>query len=61
MLTAPKLDSALIERERGVILREMEEVNQQQVSQEKQNETLSEYPMAMEWEYRRQVYRIQMH
>ncbi len=32
MLTAPKLDSSLIERERGVILREMEEVNQQQVS-----------------------------
>lgn len=31
MLTAPKLDEAAIERERGVILREMEEVNQQQV------------------------------
>jgi mitochondrial-processing peptidase subunit beta len=29
MLTAPKLDTAAIERERGVILREMEEVNQQ--------------------------------
>lgn len=32
MLTAPKLEEANIERERGVILREMEEVNQQQVS-----------------------------
>jgi mitochondrial-processing peptidase subunit beta len=31
MLTAPKLDEGAIERERGVILREMEEVNQQQV------------------------------
>jgi processing peptidase subunit beta len=31
MLTAPKLDEAAIERERSVILREMEEVNQQQV------------------------------
>lgn len=30
MLTAPKLDEAAIERERGVILREMEEVNTQQ-------------------------------
>jgi len=30
MLTAPKLDEAAIERERGVILREMEEVNSQQ-------------------------------
>ena len=31
MLTNPKLDEAAIERERGVILRENEEVNQQQV------------------------------
>lgn len=31
MLTAPKLDEAAVERERSVILREMEEVNQQQV------------------------------
>ena len=30
MLTAPKLDAAAIERERSVILRESEEVNQQQ-------------------------------
>jgi len=30
MLTSPKLDEKAIERERGVILREMEEVNQQQ-------------------------------
>jgi processing peptidase subunit beta len=30
MLTAPKLDEAAIERERSVILREMEEVNSQQ-------------------------------
>jgi processing peptidase subunit beta len=30
MLTSPKLDEAAIERERSVILREMEEVNQQQ-------------------------------
>lgn len=30
MLTAPKLEEAAIERERSVILREMEEVNQQQ-------------------------------
>ncbi len=31
MLTAPKLDEGAIERERSVILREMEEVNQQMV------------------------------
>jgi hypothetical protein len=31
MLTAPKLDEGAIERERHVILREMEEVNQQTV------------------------------
>ena len=30
MLVSPKLDEAAIERERGVILRESEEVNQQQ-------------------------------
>lgn len=31
MLTSPLLDEAAIERERSVILREMEEVSQQQV------------------------------
>jgi hypothetical protein len=34
MLTAPKLEDAAIERERQVILRESEEVSQQQVRRE---------------------------